>query len=686
MNADWGVRLIAVAISRKELRMSNTRRMFLSVLLAAGLTLTAQADDMTKEFVGNEDTAGMLVTEKSREDEGKKPLVIKNGDTSLRIGADAKLEHWVKKNNELLNSKLPDQAEYFKNTFDVILDGAYGEKKFGHKAAQVYVDLRHKGIWGLGAEYANSDATSSDPVKISDSSLKKHVHFNGKPLVWIYNAWLQFSLNAALGQTDAQKIHYLKLGWFPFELGRGIALGSFYGLNREGLGLYSYKEDKAAPGISLSGELLKDVLSYDVYYSKFEERNKSLGYTANPVKEQLLGRKANPMRGVAKDDEVIAARLKYKALNHDKFGTLELEPYIFYNEGSDQTTKITADTKMQLGTVGLGLEYKNKNFEIGGEVAANFGEEKIRALDLNQVEIARDKSGRLAEVFSYIVSNDDSKNTNGKAFVTENSKTFAKQQVTTGAETYATLGGETFKSNPGRITKAYTNKLRGWMGVVDAAYTLPDWNLTLATGYGYASGDQNPHEVETDKTYKGFIGLHELYIGKRIKSIFYDERDLFVPGSLRQTTTKVNNEMGFTNLHLLGFSANWKPGLFKTAKVEFNPNLLFYWKACDSKKWEFPDPASNVGQASKDDASKFVGTEINLMAKIVPIQDLTVFGTVGVFVPGGFYKDVQSVPANSDRIFDGIARGVETDALDVSDYRVSNDTAYLVTVGMKYSF
>ena len=71
-----------------------------------------------------------------------------------------------------------------------------------------------------------------------------------------------------------------------------------------------------------------------------------------------------------------------------------------------------------------------------------------------------------------------------------------------------------------RFRPAYKNDFDGWMAVLDAAYNLRKWNLKWAVSWGYASGDVNPHIVEKDKKYNGFVGLHEGYCGKRVQSIF----------------------------------------------------------------------------------------------------------------------------------------------------------------------
>ncbi len=624
----------------------------------------------------------------------KRPITIKRGDSALTVGGKTRIEHYFKKHVAMLNNSLPDQAEYFKHYVDVLFDYNVGQKKYGHKAVQAFVDLRHKGVWGLGSTFADSDASLPTNVQISDSVLKDHSHQNGKPLVWVKDAWLQFSFNAALNQYKKHNVHYIKFGWFPFELGRGISLGAVYGLNREGLGLYSYPEDKSTPGINISGEIIKKRLSYDLYYSKFEERDKSLRYTLNTVKEQHLGRKANPWRGVGKDDEVFAARLKWKALKDSKFGTLDLEPYVFYNEASDQTTEVIADTKTELGSLGLAFEHKYKHFEIGGEIATNFGDEILQAIDRNHVTLERDPNGQLVEVFSHIYDENrlDANGKPSRALVTQDNQPAALKEkdqalhlmTLHNADPNDALFATHNIKVKNRFRDSYKNRLRGWMAVVDMAYTSEDYGFSVATGYGYASGDTNPHVEEKNKTYEGFIGLHELYTGKRIKSVFFDDRLLKIPSSLGPSDDVVTQELAFTNMHQLGFSATWQPNCFKKKKFRVNPNMLLFWKAKKSFKWEL-DQANNIDRRSDELARRYVGTELNLMADFQPIKDLTVYGYFAAFIPGSFYDDIKGTPLSKDFFKVVQTKAPETD-LEKQDFRIGDDNAYHMNIGMTYKF
>lgn len=625
----------------------------------------------------------------TKKDDTKKAIEFKAGDGTLTISGKTKVEHYFQRNMALLNSCVPDEYNYFKNQFDLTFNFAYGKQTFGHDAVKAVTNIRHKGVWGRGAVFADSDGMSPAPVRLSDSLFGGHSHTSGKPLVWINEAWLLFSFNA-IANSDSDLIHTLKLGWFPFELGRGIALGSVYGLNREGFGLNTYVEDKSAPGINLHGDLIKDRLSYDLYYAKFECRSKSMGDTFNGVKEQLIGRKLSPWRGVAKDNDLIAGRLKWKALDKSKFGTLEFEPYGFYQAASDQKINVIADSKTELTTLGLLVEHAYKGFEFGVEGAFNLGVQEVRAVDKNKIDISRNNDGYMVEQFTHIIVDPapiDPLTKNAR--VTNESKK-ASQVIVTSDTAPLTSG---FVSKSGRITPAYINQLRGFMVVTDIAYKFEDYNLTLAGAYGFASGDENPHQSATCKTHMGFVGVHEAYCGKRVSSLMFlgEMRGvLSIPGSLTEYANTVdNNELSFTNLHHCGFGATWKP-TFWTKKWNFEPNMLAFWRAFPTKTFD-----TKTEKTTCNNADRYIGTEFNLKSKVELLKDLNMYGNFGFFVPGGFFNDIQGIPfknafekvAGTSDFFDQLSdeTGVETDTLK-QKFRLSTDVAYSVNFGLTYAF
>lgn len=640
---------------------------------------------------------------------GTKPNIsIEKGDYKLTFDGRLKVETYYEDNAYMLNKNIPDENNYFKETMDLNLDFEYGKKKYGYDAIEAYLSIRHKGVWGYALKYADRDAGSSTPIslKMSETLFGQHSHAIGRSLLWLKEAWLRVGLNAIFG-NGGDKVHYLQAGWFPFELGRGIALGSVYGQNQEFLGLYNYAgDDKSAPGINLNGEIVKDTLWYDLYYARFEEHEKSFSDVIEPVRGYYIGRRTTPWRGVGKEDDLIAARLQWKPVDNDKYGKLQLEPYVMCNFASDQWVEINPDAKTTLGAAGLGLEHVWKDLEWGGEVAFNFGQEKLMSIDRNIPKIVRTDVGTsyLQEVYTHIKNKDTGRNVglSDKDPDTQLSAQAAANEaydpvnntngsIIPGSTVFQNTGDANTISANDRFRQGYTNDLRGWMGVIDAAYSWRPCKLKFAVAYGYASGDTDPHREQKSKKYNGFIGLHESYMGKRVPSIFMlDMRLLKCPLALpnpdklpSHETLNVESDMSFTDIQTFGLGVTWSPKIGKST-LDINPNAIMFWNACDSHKIVYESEGSRTVLISPDLARKYFGTEFNLIAKSEIIKDLTLFGRFAMFIPGGYFKDVAGIPLDGD-FFNKLAEPVRGE-YNPRDFRLGSDNAYHVNIGLDYKF
>ena len=450
----------------------------------------------------------------------KIPFSLQRGDATITVGGKILNEYFFAKNPVLLNSSLPDEHGFFKHTIDTNFGLAYGEQKHGHKALELGSTVRFKTLWGdIGA---TTGTEAADVTVFGDYITSSHSHQGTKPALWIKDAWMQFSFNSILGK-DESLLHFLKLGMFTFTLGRGISLGPIYGLSTNFLALYQRSTDYSPPGILLSGEIIKDKLSYDLYYAKLNEKSASFKDTFNHEKENQPGRALNPWSGVAKDSDLIAARLK-GTISSDTIGKIEIEPYIFYNEASDTKVEKPADSKGCLGNAGFAAEYSKGNFEFGGEVAFNFGSEYLYNLDRNEVAMEMvqyngESKAALRTVYSHITYADGS-DSGKKVPVTSSTDSIPLTGRDYQNSASFAYGGTNYQNASNRFRPSYTNAYRGWMGLVDAAYAFCAKSLKVAVAYGYASGDGNPNVDEVDRTYKGFAGIGStFYPGKRVDGI-----------------------------------------------------------------------------------------------------------------------------------------------------------------------
>lgn len=610
----------------------------------------------------------------------KAPFTIKSGDASLVIGGKLREEYNFSRNAVFLNKNLPDEYGFFKNTLELFFNAGWGKEKYGHNAVEFKTTLRHKSLWGdAGKTGITDDAT----IKLKDCYVGSHSHKTDRPLMWIKEVWLQASLSALIGhgQVESDNMHAIKLGMFPFQLGRGIALGQGYGTSKDFLVTYDSINDFYAPGILLTGPILKNTLFYDAYYAKYQEQGAS-------GKQTMSINKARTDRGVSflgagKDDELWALQLRWTALDDKKHaGELEVAPYIFYNEASAREIELPADAKSCLGTVGLNTEYEIGNFKVSGEIAMNFGHELMYPIDRNQIILQKDSTtGNLQEVYSKVTKISDSSKMVAN---TTNATTLTNNANKTNGGTLSS--DSTYKNASDRFRPKYRDEYRGWMGVVDMAYQFVDAKTKVAAAYGFASGDKNPHRDEVNGTYRGWIGLNEWYSGKEVTSVFIlDSRVTKRPMTLRagEDAAEENQQEdltdgSFCDLHYVGGSLTWVPThLFKHPFI-LNPNVLFFFKDHISPAYDL----ANDKAFTNKNASSFLGMEWNLQSKYELMKDLYLTGVFAMFVPGSYYSDIKGAKLKEDL---ATVLGATTSD-DKAKFRVSNDIGYGLNFALEYKF
>jgi hypothetical protein len=236
-----------------------------------------------------------------------------------------------------------------------------------------------------------------------------------------------------------------------------------------------------------------------------------------------------------------------------------------------------------------------------------------------------------------------------------------------------------------RFRNPYTNEYAGWMIVGDASWWLYGKDLKLAVTGGVASGDENPNNETINGVYSGFVGLQEIYSGKRVRSAFLlggagkVKRPLSVPISDQAPTDYSPEVTGFTNLVFTGAGLTWTPKDW-TKKFSFNPNVLAYWQQYPTKKFDIA-----TGTNSPQNARTFLGTELNAFVKYNFLPDLIIFCVTSAFLPGGHYHDIKGKPLNSEQ-----ARAL--DKYNDSGYEaapvpnIGTNAAFTFNVGLEYVF
>jgi hypothetical protein len=612
------------------------------------------------------------------------------GDFTVSFSGMFKPEMFYGKNVSLLNNNNEGNKIWFqRHTLDLNFGIDYGMSTYGSKVASFFTTIRDRGIWGNPESIA---ATTEAETKILDAIGRRHRHAIPRHIFWIRECWLEFKLQEVMGLSLLNS-HHFKIGLFPFELGRGIALGDAYNVGPELLGFYSESYvDQYAPGALFHGTILKNRLEYDLYAAILQNRSTTLSETGAAILGQEYGRRATPQRGSGKINFLIAARLMWEAFDHPKYGHLHVEPYALYNRDPEQRIEFLGDATSQLGTLGLALEYLHPKFEIGFDYAFNLGQQRVKGWDRNQI-VEQNLNGQVVLVNSHVVDQ-----TNGSIpFVRGNQ---AQQIIDSSFQDESQnnqiignidgnigylAGPVVLKNAANRFRNPYRNKYEGWMFVVDGGVWAYKRDLLLAATAFITTGDDNPNEETIDATYSAFIPLQEIYSGKRVKSAFLLGgagklvRPLSDPATNQTASRFAQNINGFVNLVGCGAAAHWKPSDWEKA-FALNPNVLVYWQEKPIKKFD-----AFLNQELDCLASTYLGVELNIFTYYMVLKDLKLFLVASVFLPGNHYRDIRGKPLNAAQkaLLDRLDRtGFDQDRVP----NIGNDTAYTFNLGLEFKF
>jgi hypothetical protein len=631
-------------------------------------------------------------------------LTKKDCDIEIDFWGFFRPELFAGKNFTFLNNHIPeDVIFYFRHTNDYFLDLLYGKETYGYPVAEFKTSVRNRAVWGspIVAQTLPAEAP------LLNAEVREHHHALPRLFFWMREVWLQVGLTEFLGLTFANK-HYLTVGAFPFELGRGISLGAAYAIGPGPLGFYSDAMiDQYAFGVKLFGDIIPETLKYDLYGALLQSRSNSLEQTLRPVLRQEIGRRDHPARGFGKDNYLVAARLLWTAFNDDR-GTATIEPYILYNNDPEQRVEFVADSDSKLMTAGLAGEYINGAFECGFDTAFNRGRQFVKPWDRNQI-ITHNFDGQVVLVNSQVLMDStnqfngqkapEAPNSIGQKAINNSSLTGTADQngqLIEGAQNLPSLGYAAgplslqnsairFRTDPNG--NGYSNRYKGWMFVADASYWVYNREFQIAGTFGYASGDQDPNFTVKDGDFKGFVGLQEVYAGKRVKSVFL----LGTVGKVKRPGTQPENPLankdfassasGFTNLGFVGAGCSWMPASCAESKFVWNPNLFVYWEPSPGKKFD-----ALTGKDLPEQASKFLGVEINGFLSYYPFASLKCFAIGSVFLPGTHFKDIRGKPLTplQKRALENYINNPKRDPALIPN--IGDDTAYTVNIGMEFTF
>lgn len=524
------------------------------------------------------------------------------------------------------------------------------------------------------------------PVRFYETLLADHLHLIDRPIFWINELWMRIDLRHMLSLPFSHK-QTITFGLFPFILGRGIALGynnpdyqqRFFLL----VPTFSIV-NQYPPGILISGNL-STTLAYDIYGSTVDNKAINFSQTALLSKTDIYGHNQCGQRGFGAVHYYTAARLRWdpvacetESAHMEFYGVFNNNPLINNPFSNERPPTMLTDTRVEnqlarIKSIGCAGEYVTGNWEFGFDTAKNFGYGLFLGIDTN-VLLLTAPDGFLQDInnkVSLISTGEPAPATFENQLIINNSP---QNQAQNGRPISPLLrnGFTRFRDN-------FTILMRGWMFIADAAYTL-DKHWKVATTLGVASGGGIIEQITNNVIINNnFIGLQELYIGKRVVNAFFlngsysGSRPIDVPNAQFSTGDDFTR-FGFTNMIFTGVAAHYATKL-KEYPLKINPNLLCYWSCY---------PAKNYSTIPVSTVPRFYGTEFNIFAFLSMHKHLKWVGVLMLFFPGTFYKALRNQPIlTSDFAYlQSIANGIPTNFTPL----LGADPGLVINIGLEWSF
>lgn len=593
------------------------------------------------------------------------------GSTEVSLSGKSALEAVYTRSMHYLNNNVKEDAvSEMKATIDATGKAAYAPEA-GDPRLQADVGVRLRYILG-GEAKVKTDATEASVAGVDVAIPSTTLPYN---LMWLRSA----SLKIALGSDKKLNDRYFQVGLFPFQVGRGIALGSAY----EAGGFLAhgsrFSVDEFAPGFLLHTDFFYDDLELDAYFALLDNPHTSISKNTASIRTDDLSSDLHgeTVRGTSKRKWAVAGSFHWKPLKEDDHN-LDINPYVVYHYAPDQSIEFTADADSTMWTAGLAMDFEYDRFSYGFETAINHGQSTIKPWDRNEIELFNN-DGVINSRYTKIYTADTSVPANvvaaNQAVVTTANATAVAASNRGFAYNYENFSGALYNA-PDRFRPEQKKNYGGWFFIADAAYECIKDRLTVAMDAGYVSGDLDRYddvaamseEQRLNQKYAGFIPLQSIYSGKRVNHLVMlnegvprfavddptkDLSSLYTSSKVIGTDTVVNT---FTNLAYLGGAVEWKPAFAEDHELAIKPTVIHYWTPS----------APNL--ANGNVASSSLGTAISIEAEAHAWKNLNLEGYFGVMLPGRQYEQLKA------------------DSVTIKGHALGNDIAFIVNLGMCYKF
>lgn len=566
---------------------------------------------------------------------------LNSHDLKLHFGGLLKDDFFMYSHAYTLRTDYHDQIDFFRHKLHLDLLITQGTNKFGKPVSQAGIRLKNYVFWAQESHYMPCTIDTINVPQLNNLAIAQDIPVRPlMPLIFVEQAWFKLNFDTFI---DYFKDHptFLKVGYFPYIAGRGVALGFHEDLAVDYLGWAGeggFTRFPFMPAGILFRTQINEHLTWDVYFNLWKETNASLSDVLQPYRQERLYGKS-PERGSGKDRTTWVTKLDFSK-HYEDFGQLLVEPYFLYVDAPEQGIEFKADASSKLFTCGVMADWSYNNFKVNVEFAGQFGHQHMHAIDRNIIQLNRSAStGAIFESFSHVNLLDATPNTENNPASQTNApvgedKTVpppatARDFFTPGIDDFFLVDaannrdlsqqGQLIKlanENPSkestfptvtnlvnsevfgnkRFRNPYTLHYQSFMLLADITYEFTNHPFKLAGALGHISGDNYPYNDETSRNYNGFIPLRSRYRGLAIQNFFMFDRQV-TPRPLNianRTLYAFNDLKDLSNLQFIGIGGTWYPYCDRS-KLQVTLDIMWLWEAATLNKWDtngkHPDPA-----------------------------------------------------------------------------------------------
>ena len=569
------------------------------------------------------------------------------------------------------DSAMNDRNLLFRSTTDFPITLKFGDIK--KPRLEFHTCLRFRYVFGGPGVVSTSNPTfeiGGTSTTLSSLSIPKN-------LLWTNEAWLHIALN----KHDEARENFLRTGLFPYDIGRGISLGSAYASSGFLGASPEFSIDQFAPGAWLHAEIFPKKFDFNTYFALLVNQSDSPSDNNAPIRTQDLSQAATGnTRGTSTQVWLLSLSSRWYPINEESHKAV-IEPFFIQYHAPDQALEYYADSNLYLRTFGVSLEHFAGDFEWGFETGFNGGHQEIRGWDRNQSKLATDFNGNLQVQYTQVNLVEASSGKIIPAYATTSvlkttGGTFNIANAVTNSTQDSALNGQ--QLNPqGSLLIIPTNATGGTVDcnlvnsafrfrpeqrvffdgfycVADVGYQILKDRLKVYAGVGYASGQLDNLEEDVsdfsqegllNRRFHGFFPIQSVYSGNDRLNLFvllnqgvprFDlqnpvptlpNKNYITPIQGTQNTLQIN---AFTNLMYMGGALEWKPEFLGSGDSGVKLNVIYYRM-----------PVTPTIPGTDLNASNSLGTEINIRQVATIFERVSLCNAAGVLFPGQLYTDMK---------------------------------------------